>query len=265
MSQKLVQVVALVTYGNLYLQGKSTEFDFDKLVTENCFGRDFIDPPINGIAGSTKVLASDTSKWFKYLNDKGAKRLKLFYKRSDHIELPDHITTAFVGGGSQWLIEVQFETTSDLYLSEWFPSTEIGLNTRKTHCVRFNHDMTHLEDVSKSVQMSREELSKALQDLAEFAGKFDYARNWVNNFNRALTTLQEFEPKSSDEFLPAGMYSKEARQLIEAAFASWVFGGMGSWNDMNFGEANHAKYESLSEDLYTILCEAIVAAVNSYP
>ncbi|TFH09254.1 MAG: hypothetical protein E4H14_04795 [Candidatus Thorarchaeota archaeon] len=265
MSQKLVQVVALVTYGNLFLQGRSNEFDFEKLVTENCYGRDFIDPPIDKIAGSTKVIASDTNNWFKYLKDMGAKQLKLFYKKSSHIDLPDHITTAFVGGGSQWLIEVQFDNSSDLYLSEWYPSTEIGLNTSKAHCVRFNHDIAHLDDVSESVQKAREKLSKSLQDLADFARKFDYARNWVNNFNNALMTLQEFEPSMSDEFLPLGMYSKEARQLIEAAFASWVFGGMGSWNDMNFGETNHAKYESLSESLYTTLCEAIVAAVNSYP
>ncbi|TFG30097.1 hypothetical protein EU528_08745 [Candidatus Thorarchaeota archaeon] len=265
MSQKVEQAVALVTFGNLYLQGRGNDFDLDKLVAHNCYGRDFIDPPSEGIAGSAKVLAANTSKWFDYLKGQDAKQLKLYYKTSSRIDLPDHISTAFIGGGSQWLIEVQFDTSSDLYLSEWYPSKEIGLDTRKTHCVRITRDMTHINHVSESVKESRENLKQVLQELVSFAGKYDYSQHWVDNFNYALTTLQGFEPSTSDEFLPAGIYSKEARQLIQGAFASWVFGGMGSWNDMSFNGEDQTKYESLSENLYTTLCNGIVAAVNSYP
>ena len=265
MSQKLEQVVALVTYGNLFLHDRSSDFNFDKLVTNNCYKFDFMDPPVEEIAGSTKVIASDASKWFEYLKGQGAKKLKLYYKTSSHSDLPDHISTAFVGGGSQWLIEVQFETTSDLYLSEWYPTKEMRLDKRKTHCVRFNPDMTHLDDVSDSVKTSREKLSKVLQELAEFAGKFDYAKHWVANFNNALSTLQEFEPQQTDEFIPVGIYSKESRQLIAGAFSSWVFGGMGSWNDLAFSGNDQEYYTSLSEELYLTLCQAIVSGVNSYP
>ena len=264
MSQKLMQLVALVTYGNLFLQDRGNDFDIDKLVTHNCYRLDFVDMPIDGIAGSTKVLASDANKWFAYLKDNGAKQLKLFYRTSSQIDLPDHITSAFVGGGSQWLIEVQFETTSDLYLSEWYPTEEMGLDTRKTHYVRFGRDMIHIDDVSLPVSKSRGKLSKVLQEHAKFVGKFDYAKHWVDNFNSAQSTLQEYEPQVTDEFIPAGVYSKEARQLIEGAFASWVFGGMGSWNDMSFSGADQGKYELLSEKLYSTLCNAIVSGVNSY-
>jgi hypothetical protein len=265
MSQNLVEAVALVTYGNLYLQDRTSEFDFDKMVAEHCYRRDFMDFPFEGIAGSNKVLATNANKWFKYLNDKGAKRLKLFYKKSNQIDLPDHISTAFDGGGSQWIIEAQFETTSDLYLTEWYPSTKFKLDTRKTHVVRFNRDTIHLDDISEPVRIAREKLSKKLQQLSEFASKYDYSQHWVENFKSALMTLLEFKPQASDEFLPADIYSTEARQLIQGAFASWVFGGMGSWNDMSFSGTDQAVYESLSEDLYTSLCNAIVAAVNSYP
>jgi hypothetical protein len=265
MSLNLAQTVALVSYGNLYLQGRNNEFDFDKLVTEHCYKHDFMDPPIEGIAGSTKVLASDTDKWFKFLKDHGAKKIKLFYRKSEQIDLPDHISTAFVGGGSQWIIEVQFETTSSLYLTSWYPSIEFELDTRKTHVVRFNQEIVHLDDISESVQIAKEKLSKKLRELSEFASKYDYSQHWVENFNSALTSLKEFEPQASDGFLPAGIYSKEARQLIQGAFASWVFGGMGSWNDMSFSGTAQTVYESLSEELYNTICDAIVAAVNSYP
>ncbi|MHA1635266.1 MAG: hypothetical protein ACTSW8_06595 [Candidatus Thorarchaeota archaeon] len=265
MSQKLMQTVALVTYGNVFLRNQGREFDIDKLVNDNCYKFDFMELPVEEIAGATKILSSDAYKWFGYLKGQGAKKLKLFYKTSSHSDLPDHISTAFVGGGSQWIIEAQFETTSDLYLTEWYPTNEMGLDRQKIHCVRFSRDLIHLEDTSPSVDKSRERLSNMLQELAEFTGKFDYSKHWVDNFNNALTTLQEFEPSLSDEFLPAGIYSKDAHRLIQGAFSSWVFGGMGSFNDLSFSGADQELYESLSKNLYSILCNAIASGVNSYP
>lgn len=268
MSKNIARNVALVTYGNLFLQGKGAEFDIDTLITHNCYGLDFVDPPIEGIAGSIKVLASDTNKWFSYLKDQGAKKLKLFFKNSEQSDLPDHISSAFVGGGSHWFIEVQFISTSDLYLSEWIPSDGSGIDRRKTHYLRFNRDMTHLDDPSLSVSESREKLDTVLRELSDFAGEFEHVKTWVSNFENARNTLTEFEPKVADEFLPAGIYSKEARQLIEAAFASWVFGGMGSWNDMAhmaMSSDNHKSHTTLSEELYSAICDAVASAVNNSP
>ncbi len=265
MSQRLAMIVALVTYGNLFLQDRVNDFNIDRLVTDNCYSLDFVEPPIEGITGSSKVLASDANKWFKYLKDQDAKKLKLFFKTSEQIDLPDHISTTFVGGGSHWFIEVQFDSTSDLYLSEWSPSDDIGIDRRKTHYLRFNRDMTHIDDPSFSVSKSREKLSNVLHELIEFTGKFDYTKNWVDNFTNALSTLNEFEPPQSDEFLPAGVYPKETHQLIQGVFASWVFGGMGSWNDLAFSGEDQERYTGLSADLYSTLCQAIVSGVNSYP
>ena len=116
MSQKIEQVVALVTYGNLFLHNRGNDYDIDKLVTDNCYRLDFVDPPTDGIAASSKILASGAYKWFKYLKDQDAKKLKLYYRESPQTGLPYHISTVFVGGGSHWFIEVQFATTSAFYL-----------------------------------------------------------------------------------------------------------------------------------------------------
>ncbi|MBE0527415.1 MAG: hypothetical protein IH631_10760 [Candidatus Thorarchaeota archaeon] len=118
---------------------------------------------------------------------------------------------------------------------------------------------------SPSVAESREQLQTVLQQLSKLAGKFEFSKHWVSNFEIPLTTLREFEPKVVDEFLPAGIYSKEAHQLIVAAFGSWVFGGMGSWNDLVFSGDSQDLYTSLSDNLYSTICKAIVSAVNSYP
>lgn len=55
----------------------------------------------------------------------------------------------------------------------------------------------------------------------------------------------------------------EAIQLLSAAQSSWVFGGMGSWNDLGFEGEDQATYESLSEELYGTVNRAIVAATNA--
>ena len=265
MSKDLERNVALVTYGNLFLQGQGAEFDIDTLTTYNCYQLDFIEPPIEGIAGSTKILAKNALQWFKYLKEQGAKRLRLYYQSSNKTELPDHISVAFLGGGSHWLIEVQCEGTSELYFSNWIPPLNSGMDTRKAHYVRIEKNMSHLRETSPSINDSRKRLQTILEKLSEFAGKFEHSKHWVSNFESSLTTLLEFIPQADDEFLPAGIYSKDAHQLIIGAFASWVFGGMGSWNDLVFNEADQEHYEALSENLYSAICEAIVSGVNSYP
>jgi len=193
MSNKFEQVVSLVTYGNLYLQNKSSEFDFENLVTQHCHGLDFINRPIEGIAGSDKALAADTNKWFDYLKGGDTKRIKLHYRPSSQTELPDHISSAFVGGGSQWFVEVQYEDKSHLYLSGWVPSE--GLVSHKTHYVLLERNLNHLDDLAPPVSESREQFGKVLGNLSEFAARFDHTQNWASNFSNSLKTLKEFEPQ----------------------------------------------------------------------
>ena len=43
-----------------------------------------------------------------------------------------------------------------------------------------------------------------------------------------------------------------AAQLLGAAQSAWVFGGMGSWNDLGFEGEDQALYDRLSEELYRL-------------
>ena len=49
------------------------------------------------------------------------------------------------------------------------------------------------------------------------------------------------------------------------AAASWVFGGMGSWNDIGFvpDDPMAPEYESVSADLYSAVLAALGAAANA--
>lgn len=56
----------------------------------------------------------------------------------------------------------------------------------------------------------------------------------------------------------------DAQSMLKAAMSAWVFGGMGSWNDMGFEVAvTQSKYESVSESLFNVINEAIEASTNS--
>lgn len=262
MSRKLTQLVALVTYGNLHLQNRSDEFNLDRLITSNCYSIDFIDKPTEEIAGSAKVIAQNVENWFRYLKENSALKLKLHHHTASISGMPDHVSAAFVGGGSHWFVEVQFQNQSDLYLRGWEASDEWRLDTRKTHYVRFETSTPHLKDVVIPVKQARKELDNLLKELSDFAGEFEYSANWSDYFDNSRKILNDFEPQSSDEFLPAGIYSKEAHQLIQTTFVSWCFGGMGSWNDLTFSGNDQKRYHQLSEKLYTILCDSLVAGVN---
>ena len=178
--------------------------------------------------------------------------------------LPDHISAAFVGGGSRWFVEVQFDDKSHLYLGGWVPTEGPVSDSWKTHFVRLELDLNHLEYPATTVTESREKIARVLRPLIDFTKRFEHIKNWADNFDNSLKTLTEFEPQASDDFIPSGIYSKEARQLIETAFRSWVFGGMGSWNDLAFNGEDHEQYGVLTGKLYEAVCIAIVSGVNSY-
>jgi hypothetical protein len=52
-------------------------------------------------------------------------------------------------------------------------------------------------------------------------------------------------------------------QPLAAAQAALVFGGLGSWNGVDFDETNRGRYQELSARLHQLLNQAIVVAANS--
>ena len=126
----------------------------------------------------------------------------------------------------------------------------------KDHFVLIEENWGHVEQNYSSLEDARKRLNRILKQISDFASKFDYTKHWSENFERSRKVLYDFEPQESDEFIPYGVYEKEARQLIESAFSSWVFGGMGSWNDLGFSADDQDEYHMLSSELYDAICKA---------
>ena len=255
MSGRFEELVALVTYANVSLHNQDIQFDLGQATTEYCPRLEFIQKPPEGMASATVYVASNAEKWFAYLKEQNAKSVKLHYMDQTRIDIPDHITAAFVGGGGDWLVEVQYEDKNELYASG-----------ERNQWVLLEKDSKPLDALSPSVGDARERLDGILEKISSFAGKFEHTQHWSRIFLNAHETLAEFESHPSDVFIPFGIYSKEARQLIEASFlSSSVFGGMGSWNDQAFGEEDDKLYSTYSKELYDATRHGIVIGVNSYP
>jgi hypothetical protein len=106
-----------------------------------------------------------------------------------------------------------------------------------------------------------------MEAIAAFAEEHKLSR-WHLIFRQALDILDSKDlVRLTDEgwLIPTDNYSLIATQLLFAAGKAWVFGAMGSWNDLSFSdEAARQPYEKLSYDLYDCICVSILAAVNSY-
>jgi hypothetical protein len=107
-------------------------------------------------------------------------------------------------------------------------------------------------------------LREALRAAREFASGHDLGM-WDGVFEGALErgASDEVHPKDED-LLPVAAFTPESRRLAATADRAWVFGGMGSWNDLSFPEADvQARYEEVSDSLYRSVLNALVAATNS--
>jgi hypothetical protein len=110
------------------------------------------------------------------------------------------------------------------------------------------------------VAHSSSALDRALSDARDFARRLDEA-DWATQFDEAISATDDrvaSQPDMMDPAFPGG-----ARRLIAKASRAWVFGGMGSWNDLGFeDEAKRTEHAEISRLLFATLLQACIAAVN---
>ena len=62
---------------------------------------------------------------------------------------------------------------------------------------------------------------------------------------------------------PSGIPPAQAMATLHAAQLAWVFGAMGSWNDLYLDGPAREEYERVSAALFTALTSAICAATSA--
>ncbi|MFE7659571.1 hypothetical protein [Streptomyces celluloflavus] len=107
-------------------------------------------------------------------------------------------------------------------------------------------------------------LDSALEAVAEFS-QLHELRPWDSVFVKArgLLGAESFEDLYHQDLFPEGQYDLASWQLAAVAQSAWVFGGMGSWNDLGFADAEtHTEYERLSRELFSAVTQGCMAAAN---
>lgn len=266
----LSQIVALVSYGNAYLHGREIGSAFSNNAEfQYCNSVEFLFPKPTRFWFGKESLADSPLKWLKTLKDRKCLRLKLSHLDTQNSGAPNHILVAFVGGGGRWFIESVYEAGSDYWEGRWEVTNQSAPDRR-------------IWRVSYSVVVKNTKPSQNTQiDLADVHGRFEHTlleihsfaqkqkvdnfAAWFRNGIDSLRSDSVSEKKYHKDLVPEGWYSLEAERLLAAASNAWVFGGMGSWNDLLFEGEEKKVYDDLSARLYSVINESVVAAVNSKP
>lgn len=273
MNGTLLQIISLTGYGNDYLKNghfsspfipANTAFQFCHTVDFRVFQKHLLSSKQKEV-----VIAADPIAWFKYLKTDGCKHLRLYsaYTKLEKF-LKDHKLAGLLDGGKSWLIEAVYDNHSDYWSSKW-NVTKQGATDRHNWAVTYF--MSSSNAVSSNLQIDnakiKQEVEQTLTEIIDFCSATKM-ENWRNIFNKAKLTLNSSTPESSyhsTDLIPNDNYELTAKQLIFSAIAAWVFGGMGSWNDLGFDSTQKNRtYNRLTEELYERLSAAIIAGINTY-
>jgi hypothetical protein len=271
MQGTIAQVVALTTHGNAILQDflNSRELDFQaqNSTFKFCEWIRFTDA-ISGASNlEERLYATDVHGWFAGLRKEGMRGVRMSYTPSGTSTIPDRTLAGFVGGGGKWLIETY---QHDLKY-HWEPRWKVGDRERRDkriwHVVYARVLSSKVSGWSQTENLAelKLELRQALVGITRFARSQELGE-FASAFESGIAKLDSrtpFEGLYYDDIAPVDFLSLNACQLLAAADVAWVFGAMGSWNDVYFDKNEKGNYDNLSEKLYQLLNRAIVAAANS--
>ncbi len=179
-------------------------------------------------------------------------------------KLPEKAVIELVSGGTGEGIAVSRGLATFYWSPEWttvaqYPETRIwSVKYSGTAGLAFRAS-------DATIAQATECLSATLREVVRFTSANDGMASWGETFEKAAESFGSSQPLAPyhPDILPARGYTLAARQLLAASVGAFVFGGMGSWNDLGFRDpAVHAEYERLTKELYAAVIGGLVAAVN---
>lgn len=273
MQTELAQIISLTSYGNEFLNSgihsevyfpNNTTFQFCNLVDFRNLKKNWLSSKFDEI-----IYAKNPTEWFEKLKKEGCKKLRLYYKASKNlIAGPEYNLVGFVGGGGTWMIESIFANYSTYWSKRW-QVTRQNAEDKKIWSVNYGRTLEKSLITNQQLDsaITTSQLKNVLKQLILFCNQ-QGCRNWQETFEKALNIFLSSTPNKEYyhyDLIVIKNYSLSSQQLLFAVAQSWVFGGMGSWNDMSFEKKEiNEVYLKLSQQLYDLLIKGIIAVINSY-
>jgi hypothetical protein len=267
MQAPIAQAVALTIAGNRFLCGDdAAAFWPDTSVFRYCRRVHFVTLSGPDEAPIADAYAEDPLAWMKKIQGDGRTGLRLLYVPSQGTQR-DRELVGFAGGGGRRLIAAIKGDTADLWEARWAVGDQKD-PAKKIWIVTYGRVATGFDiadEPERSVADIRADLDVALADITRFA-EAQQLENFAASFRLATECLTGAEPLTKgwfDKLDAKDGLDLAARQLLGAAEAAWVFGAMGSWNDLVFKGETGETYNELSNRLFALVNEATAAATNA--
>ena len=168
-----------------------------------------------------------------------------------------------VGGGPRWLIEAVYPDYSEL----WEGFDRIGDQNAPDKKIWLSAyvligEAASAPTVDTGVAAAALDLRDALLNVEAVAREIPGAP-FADVFVAARAALAGEDLPYPLEFLRFSQMKPDAARLLKAAGRAWVFGAMGSWNDLGVEAAMKPRYESASKVLFEALQNAVLVVANS--
>lgn len=265
------QLSCLAMHINARIRGIPTA-TFNNSTTQFCECVKFLhksDPPRPGDPDPNWHIVSESpDDWM--LSLRKVRRALIAHEATNDPRLSDRMSSGFVGGGGRWFLCLD-KGKFDCWEGWWRVGNQKAADRRiwQVHYARVveGHDMEteQLAAITAPVSDIGHSLNVALERIEVFARAHDQT-GFADCFQKAIDALNP-DRKPAEAFhtdlAPAGALPPAAARLMTACQHAWVFGGMGSWNDMGFAGEVQREYESVSDDLFNQINQAICVAVNA--
>jgi len=215
--------------------------------------------------------AAGVEGWLNGARERGIERFWLSIPDPRHVDVageqvPDRMLVAFAGAGSWSLLGTLGGRPTEMWSVSWALGDR-NAPDRRIWDVAYHGQTAESEPppVHEDVAVTEGRLLTALGEAESFARERKEVEGWADWFAEArrLASGADLGPRDFPDMLPPQGFSEPARRLLATAARSWVFGGMGSWNDLTFEGKAEEDYEAISAELYGAVLGAFVAAANS--
>ncbi|WP_053202166.1 hypothetical protein [Jiangella muralis] len=263
MNGELAAITAMAAHGSRWLATPGTQPPPELLEANSCFRYVRllnVDVGRPGILGPGRT-AHGTADWLVALRRGGADRLVLVSRPPMPGAPPLQVTSAFANGGSWGLLATG--DAAALWTIAWTVGDRNAPDSRVWDLAATSGPAHGWQPAVPAADAARSTLLAALDEIGRFAEDAGLGE-WSEWFTRAQALLDDEEPVAPyhGDILPE-QSPLQLRQLAAAAVQAWVFGGMGSWNDVWLeDQVARTSHERLSRALYDAILTALTAAAG---
>jgi len=251
MNGELAGAAALVDYGNAFLRDVSRD-DLGEWQQHSAFRHVtsigfYYRTDLFRIFPRRTLIAVSPCDWFSWLGQRGVTALRLVMGRDGGwtIRSRNHRFDA------SWGSKLRYRPGAHEDGRDW---TLAYVGTKRHPPA----SRSELDVTSAAIN-----LRSALDDAATFARSMNLY-DWQQRFMEARSALESRAP--SIPYYADMLLAPEAdvQRLAAASTKAWVFGGMGSWNDVELARRRwRAEHRMLTARLYAAVVDGIAASANA--